>query len=789
MKIKHPYPSGNNEPLHESALKHVQGTTVYIDDIPASEGELQAWLITSPIAKGKILKIDTSVALKVPGVVCILTAKDIPGENQMGPVFHDEPCMAEKKVEFIGQTIAIIAAEDFETAYYAASLVKVDIRPEKPVLTIEESMRKNMRLQPQRKIERGKVESAFGKCKHTLSGRFSSGAQEHWYLETQICIAVPGEDDEMTCYSSTQHPSETQAIVAEVLGIARNQVIVETRRLGGAFGGKETQANHIAAWASLLAHKTRRSVRLRLTRDMDQAITGKRHRFLSDWKIGFDNNGRILAYDVTFNADAGYASDLTMAILERAMFHAENSYFIPNIRITGNTWRTNLPSNVAFRGFGQPQGMAVIENAVDAVARFLKTDPVEIRKINFYGIKNNNVTPYGKTVDNNRLQLIYNKIMKSSGYNSRRKEIEKFNRKKGFVKRGIAIVPVKFGISFTTSFLNQAGALINIYSDGSIQVNHGGIEMGQGLNTKMLLVAAAELGVRPERIRVTPSNTSKIPNTSATAASSGSDLNGMAVKNAIDQMKDRIRIIAPEILNELFPKKNFNSKNIVIENDFVYDKNIPGSKCGFSEFISKAYMKQTHLSAAGFYKTPDIWFDRIKGVGNPFHYFTYGMAVSEVEVNTLTGRAILLRADLIEDAGLSINTMIDKGQVLGGFVQGLGWVTCEDIRWNEHGKILNSSPDTYKIPTISDVPTDIRVELLADAPNNNTIRQSKAVGEPPFPMAISAWLAIKDAISSVNNNNSEPELKIPATNEEIVLCANKIAYNCKKTNPDSILTK
>lgn len=775
MKIKHPFPTGNEEPLHDSAVKHVQGTTIYIDDIPSLEGELQAWLVTSPVAKGKIKRIDISSAEKIPGVVSILTAKDISGDNQMGPVFHDEPCIADSKVEFMGQTLAIIAAVDFETAYRAASAVKVYIIPETPVLTIEDSMRKGLRLQPARKIVRGNVESSLKNSRHRLKGRFKSGAQEHWYLETQICLAIPGEDDEMTCYSSTQHPSETQAIVAEVLGIPRNNVIVETRRLGGAFGGKETSGNHVAAWASVLAHKTRRPVRLRLTRDMDQAITGKRHRFLSDWKVGFDEKGRIHAYEVIFNADAGYASDLTMAILERAMFHAENAYYIPNISISGNTWRTNLPSNVAFRGFGQPQGMAVIENVIDTIARYLNKDSAEIRKINFYGLKDRNVAPYGKTIENNRLHLLYKKIAESSGYHSGKKKIDRFNDRSKFLKRGISITPVKFGISFTTSFLNQAGSLIHIYSDGSIQVNHGGIEMGQGLNTKMLLVAAAELGVRPERIKVTPTNTSKIPNTSATAASSGSDLNGMAVKNAIDQLKARICKIAPEILSEFFPGKKFSEKNIVIKDDHIFDRTLPKQKCGFSDFVSKAYLKQVHLSAAGHYKTPDIWFDREKGVGNPFHYFAYGMAVSEVEVNIVTGKVRLLKATLIEDAGKSINTMIDKGQVLGGFVQGLGWVTCEDIKWNEEGKILNSSPDTYKIPTISDVPANIKVSLLEDAPNHNTIRQSKAVGEPPFPMAISVWLAIKYAVSSVCDHKYEPPLSIPATNEEIVMCVKRMS--------------
>jgi len=774
MKKQLKHTISHHDPVHDSAIKHVQGTTIYIDDMPAQTGELQAWLVTSPVAKGKIKSIDTSEAQMIPGVRCIITAKDIPGDNQMGPVFHDEPCLAEGQVQCIGQAIALIAADTFEIAHHAASLVKLDIETETPILSIDEAIQHNSRLQPERRIERGDPDGILHTCKHVLHGQFHSGGQEHWYLETQICLAVPGENDEMTCYSGTQHPSETQAIVAEVLGIGRNQVVVETRRLGGAFGGKETQANHLAAWASLLAAKTKKPVRLRFTRDMDQSITGKRHRFQSDWKIGFNDDGLIQSYTVIFNADAGYASDLTMAILERAMLHAENAYYIPNIRIIGNTWKTNLPSNVAFRGFGQPQGLAVIENAIDMMARFLNKEPDEIRKINFYGIHDRNTAPYGATIKENRLALIHEKIIQSSDYFSRKQKVDEFNSCNRDVKRGIALIPVKFGISFTTAFLNQAGALVHIYADGTVQVNHGGIEMGQGLNLKMLQVAAAELGVSLERIKITPTNTSKVPNTSATAASSGSDLNGMAIKNAMDQLKTRIKAVAPEVLEELFPGKKVQSDNIVIENDFIFDNTQKEVCCRFEEFCSKAYLKQTHLSAAGYYRTPDIWFDRPKGVGKPFHYYTYGMAVSEVEVNLLTGRVKLLRADLAEDAGDSINPMIDKGQVVGGFVQGLGWVTTEDLKWNKDGKLLNASPDTYKIPTISDVPVELNVELLENAYNDNTIRGSKAVGEPPFPMAVSVWLAVKYAIASIKNHTKEPILSIPATNEEVVLAVQKL---------------
>ncbi len=507
---------------------------------------------------------------------------------------------------------------------------------------------------------------------------------------------------------------------------------------------------------------------------MDQSITGKRHRFQSDWKIGFDNDGLIKAYTVIFNADAGCASDLTMAILERAMLHAENAYYIPNIRIIGNSWKTNLPSNNAFRGFGQPQGLAVIENVIDQMARYLKKDPNQIRQLNYYGIHERNIAPYGASVKENKLSLIHEKILNSSDFDMRKKITDEFNAKNQIIKRGIAMVPVKFGISFTTAFLNQAGALVHIYADGTVQVNHGGIEMGQGLNMKMLQVAANELGVSYEKIIVTPTNTSKVPNTSATAASSGSDLNGMAIKNAIEQLKTRMKSVAPDILEEKFPGKKILSENVTIENNTVFDTTQKDVSCSFEEFCTKAYLKQTHLSSAGFYRTPDIWFDREKGTGNPFHYYTYGLSICEVEVNVLTGRVKLLRVDIVEDAGKSINPMIDKGQVIGGFVQGLGWVTTEDLKWNKDGKLLNASPDTYKIPTISDVPVELNVELLENAYNDNTIRGSKAVGEPPFPMAVSVWLAIKYAIASIKNHTKEPILSIPATNEEVVLAVQRL---------------
>jgi xanthine dehydrogenase large subunit len=758
---------------HDSAEKHVTGESVYINDMLVNEQLLLGKVVFSKQAHARIKKLNIKKALKVKGVYAVLTAKDIPGENQMGPVIHDERCLAEKEVVCIGQAVALIAAGNAEALHEAEKKIQIEYEPLDAVLDIETAIEKNTLLAPPRKIERGDVEEAMKNAPHVIKGELKTGAQEHWYLETQTALAVPGEGKEMMIHASSQNPAETQAIVAEVLGIQKNDVEVEVKRMGGGFGGKETQGNHVAAWAALLANATRRPVKIHLFRDDDQIMTGKRHRYISKYEIGFDQEGQILAYKVDFNADAGCATDLSMAILERATLHADNAYYLPAVRITGKAWRTNLPSNTAFRGFGGPQGMAVIENAIDKIARFLHQEPAEIRWKNFYKTENNFHTPYGQKVENNRLYLMYDKIMQSSEYVKRKKEIGLFNKENEFYKRGIALTPVKFGISFTTSFLNQAGALVNIYTDGTVLVNHGGTEMGQGLHTKILQIASAELGVTPDRVKVNATNTSKVPNTSPTAASSGSDINGMAVKNAIDTIKSRLtEIVIPEF------EKRFQEKaekeNIVFENNFIFDKTDPHRKISFNELVQAAYVKQVSLSSTGFYRTPDIYFDREKGQGNPFYYFSYGMAVSEVEIDVLTGQHKLLRTDIVHDVGDSINEGIDKGQVEGAFVQGLGWVTTEEIKWDKSGNQLTHSPDTYKIPTVSDIPADFRIELLKNVPNPGTIRRSKAVGEPPFMLALSVWLAIKDAISAVADHKEEPEFSLPATYEVILLSSEKL---------------
>lgn len=762
-------------PHHDSAITHVEGKSIYIDDIPVNELLLVGKVVYSTVSHANIISIDINEAQKVNGVHAIILAKDVPGENQMGPVIHDEPCLAENSVICIGQAIALIAAKDDETARKAAQLIRIEYKELDAILNLDQAIEKNNLLAPPRTMQRGDLDSGFDNSAHKLSGQLRTGAQEHWYLETQTCLCIPGEGKEMNVFSSTQHPSETQAIVAEVLGISKNEVVVETRRMGGAFGGKETQANHVAAWTALLANATGRPVKIRLFRDDDQKITGKRHPFLIDYTVGFTSEGVLLAADITLNADAGCATDLSMAILERAMLHADSSYYVPSMKVTGKAFRTNLPSNTAFRGFGGPQGMAGMEQIIDHIARFLQLDPALVRQRNVYGIKDRNVTHYGQTVEHNRLHTIYDQLFASSDYAKRKTAIAAFNTGNEFVKKGIAITPVKFGISFTTTFLNQAGALVNIYKDGSVLVNHGGTEMGQGLHTKIAQIAAAELGISLDAIKVNATNTSKVPNTSATAASAGTDLNGMAVKNAVDQLKERITKFAAEEFNRRNNDSVSLAENIEIKNGVVFDRNDAKQRSSdFATIIGLAYLHQVSLSAAGFYKTPDIGWDKQLGWGRPFNYYAFGMAVSEVSLDVLTGDVEHLRTDILHDVGDSINEAIDIGQVEGGYIQGLGWCTTEDIKYDVKGNLLNHSPDTYKLPGIRNIPKVFNVSLLQNAPNPRAIRKSKAVAEPPFMLALSTWLAIKDAIAATCENQQEPSLPIPATNEAIILAINKL---------------
>lgn len=762
---------------HESAVYHVTGTAKYIDDILIHPEPLYGFAILSEVAAGEIESIDFSEALKIKGIHAILSAKDLWAHKKIGAVKHDEPVLVEKDIEYKGQAILLIAADSEEDFLKAKGKIVIKIKEKQPIIGIQAARKAGRALEPTRKIERGNLDKGFNKSDYILKGTTHTGAQEQWYLETQASIAVPGEGNEMKIYSSSQNPNEVQMLVSEVLGLDAKEVEVEVRRMGGAFGGKETQGAIFAIWAALLAKKTGRPVKVRLERFIDQQITGKRHPFENYYKVGFDKEGKIIALDVELNADGGAYADLSMAILERAMLHAENAYFIPNIRIQANVWLTNVPPNTAFRGFGGPQGIFNIENIINRISHIVGKDVADIQLLNFYDESDRNTTPYGQLVENNHLYKISDELLKSSNYRQRRKQVNEFNLQNKYKKRGIGLTPVKFGISFTTAFLNQAGALVNVYTDGTVLVNHGGTEMGQGLFSKMQKVAAAEFGIDLDKVKVNATNTAKVPNASATAASTGSDLNGMAVKNAVDKVKNNIADAIAEEFNETNKEIVTAPEDLIFENNFIYNKKHTELKINFAEATVKTRLRQRSLSSSGFYATPRIQFDRQTGKGTPFFYFAYGMAVSEVEVDLLTGKINLIRTDILHDVGDSINPEIDKGQIEGAFVQGMGWAILEDNKWNEKGVNLTPSPDTYKIPAITDIPKDFRVKLLENVPNKNTIRKSKAVGEPPFILGLSTWFAVYDALWSITDNNTEPELNFPATNEYIVADAERLLNN------------
>lgn len=768
---------------HDSAVAHVTGEAVFVDDMLTSDGLLVGRVVTSPHAHARIRSFNLDAARAAHGVHAVLGAPDIPGHNQIGPVVKDEPCLAAGEVECVGQAVFLIAAETEEQCRRAESLIVVDYEPLPAVVDLSSSMAQGMLLGPPRTMERGSVAGTLPACPRRISGELTTGAQEHWYLETHVALCIPGEGREVTVYSSTQHPSETQTLVAEVLGIGRNDVVVDVRRLGGGFGGKETQANHVACWAALLCRATGRPVKVRLFRDDDMIMTGKRHRYLARYDAGFDQDGLLLAVQIELNADGGMATDLSFAILERAMLHVDNAYFIPNMSVAGCVWKTHLPSNTAFRGFGGPQGMAVIETVVDRVARELSIDAAEVRRRNFYGAAGRDITHYGQIVERNHLPMMYQRLVASSAYPARRAAAAAFNRDNEFRKRGLALTPVKFGISFTTTFLNQAGALVLIYADGTVLVNHGGVEMGQGLNTKIREIAARELGIPFGNVKVNPTSTGKIPNTSPTAASSGADLNGMAVKCAVDILKARIAGAMARVLNERHGRNDSSPVNIAFENGMIFDGLHPERAMPFAQAMQTMVLCQVGLSAAGFFKTPDIGWDKQAGKGRPFLYFANGMAVAEVEIDLLTGGCTLLRTDILHDVGDSLNAGIDRGQIEGGFVQGLGWCTTEEILWDDRGHLLTHSPDTYKIPTAGDIPVDFRVAILEDAPNPLAIRNSKAVGEPPFMLALSVWLAIKDAISASAEHACEPEFSLPATREVILGAVEKLQHRTRQSQP------
>ncbi len=762
---------------HESADQHVTGEAVYIDDRPETINLLHASVGQSRLAHANITSMDLTAVEKAEGVVAVIAVDDIPGHNDIGPVFPGDLVFAKSKVEFIGQALFAVAATSHDLARKAVKLAKIEYEELEPVLSIKHALKKQNFVRPPYSMKRGNSEQAIQNAEHRLEGKIAIAGQEHFYLEGQVSIAEPGENDEMLIYSSSQHPSEVQKLVAEVLKLSLNKVVVDTRRMGGAFGGKETQAAPWACIAALLANKTKRAVKFRLSRVDDMCMTGKRHPFENHYRVGFDANGQIKGIDIVVNGNCGFSPDLSDAIVDRAMFHSDNAYYLDQATITGNRCKTNTVSHTAFRGFGGPQGMMTIEMVMDDIARFLNIDPLEIRKLNLYGkelygnlsgSQPRNQTHYKQLVEHNNLAELIDQLEKSSNYQKRRKEIASFNQNNTILKKGIALTPVKFGISFTVQHLNQAGALVHIYTDGTIHLNHGGTEMGQGLFTKIAQIVANEFSVDLDTIGVSATRTDKVPNTSPTAASSGTDLNGKAAQAAAIIIKQRLIKFACEKYLVTEDKIFFQNNRVLIEDE-------QNTEISFADFVQQAYMARVSLSSTGFYKTPKIHFDREKGEGRPFFYYATGAAVSEVIIDTLTGENKLLRVDILQDVGQSLNPAIDIGQIEGGFVQGLGWLTTEELLWDDKGRLLSNNAATYKIPAISDIPEDFRVELLEQADNpEQTIYNSKAVGEPPFMLSISVWSALKDAISSVADYQTSPALDTPATPERVLWAVEKI---------------
>jgi xanthine dehydrogenase large subunit len=744
---------------HESADKQVAGEAIYVDDRPSLRGELHAAVGQSIHAHANIVSMDLSAVKAAQGVIAVITVEDVPGQTDIGPVFPGDPVLAMGKVEYVGQPIFAVAATSFELARKAVKLAKVEYQALEAVLTVKDALAKKSFVRPPFTMKRGDSDTAIAGADHQLSGNIFVGGQEHMYLEGQVSSAEPTEDGGMNIYTSSQHPSEVQKLVAEVLDIPLTKVLVDMRRMGGGFGGKETQAAPWACIAALLADVTKRPVKFKLARVDDMVMTGKRHPFENNYTVGFDSNGQIKGINIEVNSHCGYSPDLSDAVTDRAMFHSDNAYFLDQATVTGNRCKLNTVSHTAFRGFGGPQGMMTIEMVMDDIARYTGKDPLAIRKANLYGTDERNETHYHQKVEHNNLAEIIDTLEESSDYQARRKAITEFNKGNEILKKGIALTPVKFGISFTVQHLNQAGALVHVYTDGTIHLSHGGTEMGQGLNTKVAQIVAEEFQVNVDTVATSSSRTDKVPNSSPTAASSGTDLNGKAAEAAAKTIKQRLIDFACQQYQVTAEKVKFENSHVIV-GDQIFT---------FAEFSQLAYMGRVSLSSTGFYKTPKIHFDRATGKGHPFFYFATGAAVSEVIIDTLTGEYKTLRTDILQDVGHSINPAIDIGQIEGAFVQGMGWLTTEELVWNEQGRLLSNNPATYKIPAINDAPKDFRVALVPDAPNReHTIYNSKAVGEPPFMLGMSVWSALKDAISSVSDYKQSPILDTPATPERVL---------------------
>ncbi len=752
---------------HDSAHKHVSGEAVYIDDIPEPKDMLHIYVAMSEKAHARITAMNLAAVKAARGVALVVAAEDIPGHNDVSPFAGDDPLFADDLVEYIGQPIFAVAAESIELARAAAKLSEVVYEDLPAYTTIDQALEAGSAIEPMQTMGQGDAEAALAGAPKRLKGSFRIGGQDHFYLEGQIAFATPQEDGDVHVFSSTQHPSEVQHLVAHVLGRPTNAVTVEVRRMGGGFGGKETHPAMFAAMSALVAVKTGRPAKLRLDRDDDMVMTGKRHDFRYDYDVGFEENGKILGIDIEMASRCGRSTDLSPAINDRAMFHADNCYFLGDSTIRSHRCKTHTVSNTAFRGFGGPQGMLGIEYVIDGIAHALGKDPLEVRLANLYGDADDgrNTTPYGMTVEDNVAGEIMDALADSADYRARRDAVKAFNAESPYLKKGIALTPVKFGISFTTTHLNQAGALVHVYADGSVHLNHGGTEMGQGLFVKVAQVVAEEFQVDVDKIKITATTTAKVPNTSATAASSGSDLNGMAALDAARKIKARLTEFAAE-------KYDCPKDRVTFRNNRVYVEN---REMAFEDLTKEAYLGRVSLSATGFYKTPKIHYDRAIHKGRPFYYFCYGAAVSEVTVDTFTGEYKVDRVDILHDTGRSLNPAIDKGQIEGGFIQGMGWLTTEELVFDEAGRLRTHAPSTYKIPACSDRPEQMNIELYAKGRNvEATIHRSKAVGEPPFMLANAVFLAIRDAVASTADYRVCPDLNAPATPEEVLMAIEAI---------------
>ncbi len=744
--------------FHESARAQAAGAATYVDDIPELKGTLYAAPIMSTVAHGKLLDIDCQAALAMPGVVDVVLAADIPGDAILAAFAHDEPVFAFDIVEHVGQVIGLVVAESVMQARRAARQVQCRIQALPAVLDVHAALAAKSFVLPPVVVRRGDADAALSDARHTLHGTLEVGGQEHFYLEGQVAYVLPQEQHQWLVYTSTQHPGEVQHWVAHALGIDNHRVVVECRRMGGGFGGKETQAGHMAVWAAIAAHKLKRPVKLRLDRDDDFLITGKRHPFAYDYRVGFDDTGRITGLKMQMLANCGFSADLSGPVADRAVFHLDNAYFLADVDITSYRLKTNTQSHTAFRGFGGPQGMLVIENIMGDIARHLGIDALDVRKRNLYGVGERDVTHYQMKVEDNILEPLLAKLEDTCSYHQRQASIATWNAANPVIKRGMAITPVKFGISFTATLFNQAGALVHVYLDGSVQVNHGGTEMGQGLNTKVCQIVADELGVAFDCVLATASDTSKIPNASATAASAGTDLNARAAQYAARNVRDNLAQFVSGLDNVGAGAVRFEGGCVITPNNVRL----------FVDVVKLAYANRIQLWSDGFYRTPKIHYDKTTLTGRPFYYFAYGAACTEVAIDTLTGESRVLKVDILHDVGTSINPAIDIGQIEGGFVQGMGWLTTEQLVWNDKGLLTTHAPSTYKIPATGDIPEHFKVDLWPEPNREDNVFGSKAVGEPPFMLAISVYEAMKDAVANARADGGAVQLTAPATAENVL---------------------